>query len=117
MAKRKTKKNVLFRRWTPAEVRILKKYYSTLPTRDVAAMLPRTAAGVEEKAHTLGLYKQNQQWWTPEEIKRLKKYYPNISSCRLAEKMGRTTRSVEIKASKLGLRKTKKYLRGVARKL
>ena len=116
MAKRKTKKNVLFRRWTLAEVRILKRYYSTRSTREVAAMLPRTAAAVGGKARTLGLYKQSQQWWTPEEIKRLKKYYPNMSNCRLAEKMGRTTKSVATKAYTLGLHKTKKYLRRVARK-
>ena len=117
MALPREKKKVLFRRWSSDEIRVLKKYFSKLPTRDVAALLPRTAAAIEEKAHTLGRYKLSQQWWTAQEIKRLRKYYPNMASRKLAEKMHRTTRSVEIKASKLGLRKTKKYLKKIASKM
>jgi hypothetical protein len=111
MAKKKTKKKVEFCHWTPREIRILKKFYCNSTTREVAEKLLRTPRAIEQKAHTLGLYKSIQQLWSQDEVKRLRKFYPNMSSFKVAAKMGRTLRSIGMKASKLGLHKTKKYLK------
>ena len=61
MAKKKVKSKSVFRRWTRAEVKILKKYYCKLTTREVAEKLARTGRAIMTKAHTLDLYKTSQQ--------------------------------------------------------
>ena len=110
-AKRKVKKEAGLRRWSRGEIRILEKYYSDSSTREVSAMLPRTARAIEAKANSLGLYKTKQKSWSPEEVRRLKKYYRNRSTAQVAQKLGRSMASVAGKAYELELHKTKKYLK------
>ncbi|KPK75671.1 MAG: hypothetical protein AMJ79_10365 [Phycisphaerae bacterium SM23_30] len=116
MVKKKAKKNTMYRRWSTAEVRILKRYYRNFSTREVAEKLARTGRAIEAKAHALGLYKAKQQSWSQAEIKRLRKFYPHMSTYKVAEKLDRTHNSAGMKASELGLKKTKKYLRQLAKK-
>jgi len=106
----------MYRRWSTAEVRILKRYYRNFSTREVAEKLARTGRAIEAKAHALGLYKAKQQSWSQAEIKRLRKFYPHMSTYKVAEKLDRTHNSAGMKASELGLKKTKKYLRQLAKK-
>jgi len=43
------------RRWTKAEITILKAYYHILPAREIAKMLNRTENAIRCKAYELGI--------------------------------------------------------------
>ena len=120
MPRKKTKKKTatVFRYWSKEEVRILKRYYSKIGAVGMTEKLDRSARGITTKAHTLGLYFiEASRAWTPSQVKRLRKYYPTMSSRMAADKLGRTLHAVDLKASKLGLRKSKKYMKNVARRM
>jgi len=45
----------LTRRWSEEEVKILKKHYGKMPTRELARVLGRSMNAVNQKARTLNL--------------------------------------------------------------
>lgn len=95
------------RAWTEEEIRILKENIS-LPRREIAKLVGRSAYAVEHKIRKLGLAKERGKPWTSEEIQILRENYHKMSLKELKEKFfpHRSIESILTKASRrLGLRK------------
>ena len=54
---KRRKKRVVKERWTPDEVKLLRKLYRNTSTAEVACELDRTPGSVQAKASALGLRK------------------------------------------------------------
>ena len=53
--------------------------------------------------------------WTKGDLKFLRKWYPSIENERIANQLGRTIPSVVTKASRLRLKKSRRFIRMIAR--
>lgn len=98
--------------WSPEDVRILRRDFSSTPTPKLARRLRRDEGDVEREAKRYALSKNKRLFegqamprWTPEELETLRALYPTTSNLVIARQLGRSMKSVVSKASGLGLRK------------
>jgi hypothetical protein len=109
-------------RWTPAELRRLRRLYGTRHAEALVVCLGRTAEDIERQAAELCLAKDkgfvrlaSMPRWTQAEVSRLRELYPHRDNLEIARELGRSVASVANKASQLGLGKSLERLRAMGR--
>lgn len=103
--------------WTDDEINILKTYYLSMDTYNLAAtLLPNHNYGsILDKAHELGLFRRpNPEDWSKEEEDLLKQYYNDYSANELIKRFfpQRKIGQIEKKKRELGLSVTKRFKNG-----
>jgi hypothetical protein len=93
------------RRWTDAEIELLKKLYPALGPKRLAPRFGRSATNVRTKASNLGIKTLGQRYWSDAEVRLLQESYMTTPVRELAKKLGRSYEAVMVKAGQLGIRK------------
>jgi hypothetical protein len=100
--------------WTKAEHQQLRAIYSTLPTKEVAQAMRRSAKAIASRAKLLGLRKDvgcgGHRPWTKAQEQLLREIYPNRPTAEVAQRAGHTVSATYRWAKKLGLHKSREYL-------
>lgn len=96
------------KKWTDDDLSMMRKFYVTLPIKELAARLNRTATSVKSKGKILGL-KKDRHWWTDEETEILIRFYPDERGEEIADLTGHPLTSVYRKAKELGLKKSEAF--------
>lgn len=122
-----------YKRWSRTDDALLRRLFSSHPTKQIAKALGRPATAVSVRASTLGLKKSaayrrtpasgcfikgqvtNGKAWTPEQIALLKKHYPDTRTRELVILCGHSQSSIYGTATKLGIKKSKEAIRRFAR--
>lgn len=106
------------RKWTAAELELLRKQYKKRPLKDTVILLNRTKAAANHMACRLGLKKGNFKIdWPDWKIQMLRDYYPNTNTNTLAEWLGVSHKTIKNKAKELGIVKTGSRRRNSTRTL
>jgi hypothetical protein len=93
------------RKWTPLEIKTLKKYYTKKGAGFVAEKLKRKLFQVYNKATLLDLrIRERQEYWEEKEVAYLKKWYGKKPVKAIAAGLKRTPKAVARKAEKFNLR-------------
>jgi hypothetical protein len=95
-------------RWSDEEIKFLTDYYPLTSSTEIAERLNRKKDDVLQKAHNLGL-KRNNYYWTEHEITVLRNNYNLLKPKELAKLLNRTPRTITTKAIKLGLTENKNW--------
>lgn len=97
--------------WSAEEDAVLRAEASTHSLPQIGAMLGRTAAAVQKRAHDLRILRGTcAPNWSDTELDRLRSCFPIMRTADLAAKLGRGVNAVSIKARSLGLRKESQYI-------
>lgn len=92
-----------WKRWTDAEVRILKKMYLTHTFEEITDVIDRTRVAITGKLRKLKLEKFKIKDWTKKEDAYLRRYFATKSRKEIGQKIGRTEDAVCCRVVKLGL--------------
>ena len=94
------------KKWSEAEIDILREQYGKRPLKDTVIFLNRTEAAAKNMASRLGLKKGNSQiQWPAWKIQMLRDYYPTTNTNTIAEWLGVCAETIGKKAKELGLKK------------
>jgi hypothetical protein len=93
-------------RWAKEEIKFLKKRFSYIDTRELAAQLGRPLQAVRQRAYELGLRRKAYRGkWTESEINLLMELFGTKKKSEMVRLVGRTESAIANKAYKIGLRK------------
>jgi hypothetical protein len=93
------------RKWSPGEIKILKKYYNEKGGDFVARKLKRKLFQIYNKATLLGLrIREKQKYWDKKEIAYIKEWYGRKPVKLIAASLKRTPKAVARKAEKFNLK-------------
>lgn len=97
------------RKWTPAEERLLRRYYPTEGVACAVRLPGRTKTMISQHAFCLGV--KSKKIWTAEEDDILRQYYPAEKAACAARLPGRSPKQVSARAWYLGLSDTRRSRR------
>lgn len=102
--------------WSKEEIELLKTNLPNKGVEEIAAMLGRTLAAVNNKVYKMGLNERKYPCWTDEQVKELAELFPHTTTIALANKLGRSINAVREKAQRMGLKKAADHLQALGRK-
>ncbi len=85
------------RRWTPAELKLLKGQYGRVDVHELAERLGRNYRMVTDKARQLGLTSPS-KLWTADDDEYVRSHYDTLPVAEIARHLGRTANSVMTRA-------------------
>ena len=95
------------RLWSKDQDEFLRQNYLTMPIKEIAEHLGRTAGACSVRAGSLGIRKN--KYWTDEQDEFLRQNHRTMSFKQIAEQLGRTEAACGTRARLLGLRKEKEW--------
>ena len=105
------------KKWTEAELDILREQYNKRPLKETVIFLNRSKAAANNMACRLGLKKGNFKIdWPDWKIKMLRDHYPNTNTKTIAEWLGVSHKTIKNKAMELGLEKAGTHKRTSTRR-
>lgn len=105
------------KKWTEAELDILREQYNKRPLKETVIFLNRSKAAANNMACRLGLKKGNFKIdWPDWKIKMLRDHYPYTNTKTIAEWLGVSHKTIKNKAMELGLEKAGTHKRTSTRR-
>lgn len=123
------------RKWTPADIRLLRKHYPSMPMPELCQALGRSSSAIYYRARRAGLRRSTEFMqkilrklgaemargrgyvWDEAKVELLKKHYATMPIDELSRLVNRTRNAIYVKAHDLGLKRDSQFLAEQNRRL